>query len=242
MAKDRQRGRPPFDPDKVKAPMETPSLFASLGPAEPSVLTVTALNRLVRGAIQKELSGTLHVVGEISNLSRPSGGHVYFTLKDNESEVRCVMWQSAAATLKFQPPDGLAVIATGTIDVYEPRGQYQLYVRKLEPMEPRAGSGLSAASRSPEHGRALRSVAQTEVAPLSSPHRRGHEPDGRGDSRYPSNPSSTISLRDGLFFAGESAGRRRCRRNCGRDLPIKCRECVVGRDRHHDRWPRRRVA
>jgi len=133
MAKGRQGGRQPFDPKKVKAPLNTSSLFASQGPAQPSVLTVTALNHLVRAAITKEMSGTLHVVGELSNLSRPSGGHVYFTMKDDESEVRCVMWQSAVATLKFQPLDGLAVIATGTIDVYEPRGQVQFYVRKLEP-------------------------------------------------------------------------------------------------------------
>ncbi|HKQ47421.1 MAG TPA: exodeoxyribonuclease VII large subunit [Phycisphaerae bacterium] len=97
------------------------------------MITVTALNRMVRAAIRRDLPGTLHVVGELSNLSRPSGGHLYFTLKDDASEVRGVMWQSAAASLKFQPLDGLAVIATGTIDVYEPRGQYQLLVRKLEP-------------------------------------------------------------------------------------------------------------
>jgi len=133
MAKGRQGGRRPFDPKKVKTPSTTSSLFKSQGPAQPSMLTVTALNRLVRAAIHKEMSGTLHVVGELSNLSRPSGGHVYFTMKDDESEVRCVMWQSAASTLKFEPLDGMAVIATGTIDVYEPRGQVQFYVRKLEP-------------------------------------------------------------------------------------------------------------
>ncbi len=133
MAKQSKGGRRTFDPNKVKAPSETSSLFAPQETGGSNVLTVTAFTRLVRAAIQKFMPGTLHVVGEISNISRPSGGHVYFTLKDEESEVRCVMWQSAASTLKFQPTDGMAVIATGTVDVYEPRGQYQYYVRKLEP-------------------------------------------------------------------------------------------------------------
>lgn len=133
MAKQPPGGRRPFDPKRVPAPSESGGLFTSKGTAGSDILTVTALTRRVRAAIQMQMSGTLHVVGEISNFSRPAGGHVYFTLKDEASEVRCVMWQSAASTLKFQPADGMAVIATGTIDVYEPRGQYQFYVRKLEP-------------------------------------------------------------------------------------------------------------
>jgi exodeoxyribonuclease VII large subunit len=58
---------------------------------------------------------------------------LYFTLKDETSEVRCVMWRSSARSLRFRPADGLEVLATGSVDVYEPRGQYQLYVRRLEP-------------------------------------------------------------------------------------------------------------
>jgi exodeoxyribonuclease VII large subunit len=131
MAGDRPGGRKPFDPSRVRAP--EPNLFTAASGLDESMITVSGLTRLVRAAIRKDLPGTLHVVGELSNLSRPSGGHLYFTLKDDASEVRGVMWQSAAASLKFQPLDGLAVIATGTIDVYEPRGQYQLIVRKLEP-------------------------------------------------------------------------------------------------------------
>jgi exodeoxyribonuclease VII large subunit len=88
---------------------------------------------MVKGAINTALPGTLHVVGELSNVSQPAGGHIYFTLKDKTSELRCVMWRSDAANLKFRLADGQEVVATGSLDVYEPRGQYQFYVRRLEP-------------------------------------------------------------------------------------------------------------
>jgi exodeoxyribonuclease VII large subunit len=132
--KPRGRGRPPFDPSRVKGDEDQPGLFDAhkqVGGA--GVITVQELTRLVKGAIDKHLPQTLHVAGELSNLSQPSGGHLYFTLKDEFSEVRCVMWRSAASSLKFSPLDGMSVLATGGIEVYEPRGQYQLYVRKLEP-------------------------------------------------------------------------------------------------------------
>ena len=66
------------------------------------------------------------VVGEISNFSRPQSGHSYFTLKDDQAQIRAVMWRSAAARLKFDLADGLDVVCHGHIDVYAPRGSYQL--------------------------------------------------------------------------------------------------------------------
>ncbi|MCK6455913.1 MAG: exodeoxyribonuclease VII large subunit [Phycisphaerae bacterium] len=87
----------------------------------------------MRDALRSALPERLLVAGELANVSRPSSGHLYFTLKDAESELRCVMWRSDAASMRFRPEDGLAVLATGAIDVYEPRGQYQFYVRRLEP-------------------------------------------------------------------------------------------------------------
>lgn len=155
MSKRKPPGRPPFDPRRAKGAPTEPILFsqppADVSPTsgalppeaaagarapvaeEPLVLSVSDLTRLVRGAIKRQLPGTLYVVGQISNISRPAGGHIYLTLKDEESEVRCVMWRSDAASLKFAPADGLEVIATGEVDVYEPRGQYQFYIRRLEP-------------------------------------------------------------------------------------------------------------
>lgn len=143
-------GRDAFDPRRLKAEQE-PTLFGAsevqraanqksppacdrgTGQTETSIITVSVLTRLIKGALQQVLPGTIRVVGEVSNLSRPSGGHVYFTLKDEWSEVRCVMWRSDAAKLKFNPADGLEVIVSGEVDVYEPRGLYQLYVRRMEP-------------------------------------------------------------------------------------------------------------
>jgi exodeoxyribonuclease VII large subunit len=119
--------RLPFDPSRVRPPTASP-------PGETSgVLSVRAVNELVRGAIERHVPATLHVLGEIGDLSRPGSGHVYFTLKDAASELRCVMWRSSAARLKFAPEAGMQAIATGGIEVYGPRGTYQLIVRKLEP-------------------------------------------------------------------------------------------------------------
>ncbi|MBI5863955.1 MAG: exodeoxyribonuclease VII large subunit [Planctomycetes bacterium] len=117
--------RPLFDPTRVRAPVE--------GRPPQSIVTPRQVNELVRGAINRHIPATLHVAGEIGDLSRPGSGHLYFTLKDEASELRCGMWRNAAAALKFQLQPGLGVIATGGIDVYTPRGTYQLVVRKLEP-------------------------------------------------------------------------------------------------------------
>jgi exodeoxyribonuclease VII large subunit len=80
-----------------------------------------------------KLPPKLAVAGEISNCTRSPNGHIYFTLKDEAACVDCVMWRSDAARLKFNPTDGLAVVAVGRIDLYAPRGRYQLYVSRLLP-------------------------------------------------------------------------------------------------------------
>jgi len=97
-------------------------------------LTVTELTRMVSNALTASLPPVLRVSGQIADFSRPTSGHLYFTLKDATCQVRCVMWRSAAEGMKFRPADGLEVLATGSIEVYEARGQYQLYVRRLEPV------------------------------------------------------------------------------------------------------------
>jgi exodeoxyribonuclease VII large subunit len=72
------------------------------------------------------------VEGEVSNFTRASSGHLYFTLKDDKSELRCVMWKGQAAWLTFEPQHGDAVIAHGRIAVYEARGQYQMVCETLQ--------------------------------------------------------------------------------------------------------------
>jgi len=99
----------------------------------PRVLSVSQLNHMIGAALSAALPEKLIVAGEIADISRPASGHLYFTLKDSDSLVRCVMWRSTAEHLKFKPFDGMAVLAMGGIEVYEPRGQYQFYVRRLEP-------------------------------------------------------------------------------------------------------------
>jgi exodeoxyribonuclease VII large subunit len=73
------------------------------------------------------------VVGEISNLKRHSSGHLYFRLKDADAAIDAVMFRRDAKALKFEPTDGLEVVAEGRVDVYEVRGQLQLYVERMTP-------------------------------------------------------------------------------------------------------------
>jgi exodeoxyribonuclease VII large subunit len=96
-------------------------------------LSVSQLTAWIKRAIESTMPPTVHVVGEISNLKRHSSGHLYLTLKDAASELSCVMWRSEAAKLRFSLQDGLEVIATGGVEVFERAGRYQLYIRRLEP-------------------------------------------------------------------------------------------------------------
>lgn len=75
----------------------------------------------------------LSVSGEISNFTKARSGHLYFTLKDEASQLKCVMWRSGAERLSFVPRDGDAVIVTGKVSVYEASGVYQLYADEMEP-------------------------------------------------------------------------------------------------------------
>ncbi|MEA3327000.1 MAG: exodeoxyribonuclease VII large subunit [Chloroflexota bacterium] len=103
-----------------------------------NILSVSQLTGYLRQILERdEILQDLWVQGEISNFSHPSSGHLYFTLKDSEASVRCVMWRNAADRLNFTPRAGLAVQAHGGMSVYEVNGQVQLYVDTLKP----AGEG-----------------------------------------------------------------------------------------------------
>jgi len=102
---------------------------------ESSVWSVGDINRYIREVLEGEDGlQDIWVCGEISNLSKPSSGHVYFTLKDANSSLRCVMWKTVAVRQSFLPKDGTAVEVHGGIGVYEQGGQYQFYVDSLRPM------------------------------------------------------------------------------------------------------------
>ena len=97
------------------------------------VLSVSELNTAIRSTLQGQF-GRVWVSGEISDLSRPQSGHIYMSLKDGESQIRAVAWRSVASRLQFDLDDGLKVVCEGYVDVYPPRGSYQLTVRKIRPL------------------------------------------------------------------------------------------------------------
>ena len=96
------------------------------------VFTVSALTRAVKDTLEGRFGG-LWIEGEISNLRVHTSGHVYFTLKDEEAQVRAVLFRSRVRRLRFDPADGLHVLAFGRLDVYAVRGEYQLVCEVLEP-------------------------------------------------------------------------------------------------------------
>jgi exodeoxyribonuclease VII large subunit len=98
------------------------------------VFSVTSLTRYIKSLFEgDEVLGDIMVRGEISNFKRHYSGHCYFTLKDSEATLRAVMFRGRAQFLKFEPKDGMKVIAGGQISLYERDGQYQLYVEQLIP-------------------------------------------------------------------------------------------------------------
>lgn len=98
----------------------------------PLLLSVSDVTRLIRNSLEDQFQD-VWIEGEISNLRAPSSGHLYFTLKDSQSQLRGVLFRSGALRLRFALQEGLAVIARGRISVYEPRGEYQLIVESLDP-------------------------------------------------------------------------------------------------------------
>ncbi|MBP5430936.1 exodeoxyribonuclease VII large subunit [Ruminococcus sp.] len=99
------------------------------------VITVTQINKYIASILKNDrnIQGVM-VRGEISNYVRHfRSGHIYFTLKDQESSLKAVMFANSAARLKFEPEDGMSVIVSGSISVYERDGSYQLYVNDIIP-------------------------------------------------------------------------------------------------------------
>lgn len=101
-------------------------------PEKPSVLTVSELTSAIQGTLQAGFS-SIGVSGEISEVTKPQSGHVYFTLKDESAQIKAILWRSAAQRLKFKLEEGQEVICHGDLDVYPPRGTYQLIVQRIEP-------------------------------------------------------------------------------------------------------------
>jgi exodeoxyribonuclease VII large subunit len=97
------------------------------------VLTVSELTARIRDLLVKNFTD-IWVEGEISNCREAQSGHIYFTLKDERAQVRCVFFKQQQRGIKFRPEDGLQMTVRGSISVYEARGEYQIYVENLEPV------------------------------------------------------------------------------------------------------------
>lgn len=130
-------------------------------------MSVTDLTRYIRNLMDGDaVLSDVWVQGEVSNFSRPSSGHLYFTLKDAGAALRCVVWRSTATRLRFGVQNGLAIEAHGAVSVYERDGQYQLYVDAIRP----AGEGLLFREF-------LRLKARLEAENLFDPQRKRPLPD-----------------------------------------------------------------
>jgi len=120
-----------FDPDKSAAARLAAQETGSDKPLQ--AMSVSALLARVKGALSDAFAGGITVVGEISNFKFHSSGHMYFRLKDASAAVDVAMFKSRAARLKFTPSDGMEVVVDGRVDVYEVRGQLQLYAERMTP-------------------------------------------------------------------------------------------------------------
>ena len=100
------------------------------------IISVGELNKSAKYLLESNFSN-VSVIGEISNLAKPSSGHIYFTLKDADGAIRCAMFKNQNIKLNFSPKDGDQCVLKGQVSIYAPRGDYQLIVKTIEP----AGAG-----------------------------------------------------------------------------------------------------
>ncbi len=104
----------------------------NIGMDESHPLTVSQLTVCIKRLLEQALP-TLWLEAEIGDLSQPSSGHCYMTLKDSQCQIRAVMWRSAAQRLRFKLEDGQSVVCFGGVEVYPPRGTYQLVIQRIQP-------------------------------------------------------------------------------------------------------------
>ena len=115
----------------MPANLDSGQLAFTLEP-ERRVFRVSELNRAIQESFEDQFA-SVWVAGEISNCRVATSGHYYFALKDERSQVKCVLFKGSSRFVRFKPSDGLAVIVRGKLEVYEARGEYQLIVESMEP-------------------------------------------------------------------------------------------------------------
>ena len=108
------------------SPLESPQ-----GTAGRDIFSVSRLNREVRRLLEQGFA-RIWLEGELSNIARPSSGHLYFTLKDAGAQIRGAMFRNRSQSLRFNPDAGLQVLVRARVSLYEPRGDYQLIVEHME--------------------------------------------------------------------------------------------------------------
>ena len=100
----------------------------------PEPLKVSELNNYIKNIIDNdERLNNVYIRGELSNFKKHYSGHLYFTLKDESSLIKCVMFKSYTNYLNFEPKDGMSVVILGTVSVFERDGIYQIYAKGMEP-------------------------------------------------------------------------------------------------------------
>ena len=114
----------------IKADQEEQKVFSK--EKVEKFFTVSQITRKIRASLEHNFSN-ISILGEISNVRTPGSGHVYLTLKDKSSQLQAVVFRNIANKIKFELKDGMEVISFGSVTVYEPRGQYQLIINKIEP-------------------------------------------------------------------------------------------------------------
>lgn len=113
--------------------MATQSTRTSNSVEGPPVVSVSELTRRIQQTLGERFQ-SVWVSGELSDVSQPSSGHIYFAIKDSEAQMRGVIWRRTAEQIPFEMRDGLEVICQGRVDIYPPRGSYQLIVNQVEPV------------------------------------------------------------------------------------------------------------
>lgn len=125
--------KPQPAPSKIETTIVKESTIEFTPSAEPEVLTVSELNKSIKGMLEGEF-GLIWLKAEISNFKAQTSGHFYFALKDSKSQISAVMFRGFNSQLKFKPQDGMEVIIRGRVSVYEPRGNYQILCETMEPV------------------------------------------------------------------------------------------------------------
>jgi exodeoxyribonuclease VII large subunit len=198
----------------------------------PAIFTVSRLNQTVRLLLEQEM-GQVWISGEISNFSQPSSGHWYFTLKDDNAQVRCAMFRNSNRRVTFRPQHGQQVLVRANITLYEPRGDYQIIVESMQP----AGEGLL--QQKYEQLKALLAAEglfdqQHKQALLPCALRgRHHVEKRRGAARHFAGAEKTRSVAAGGYLSHVGSGRR-CAGQIVRAIELanlreECDVLIVGR-------------